>query len=415
MVATVVVMACYVAAAIVLNLLVSNRLTSQVDTRLSSGLSGQLADLSRPVAHLPGAPQAPTDDDHDIDDAPTFFWTVSRTGSPTALTDGGPRLPHRSWAGTPTTLLVGGTPFRFLATRWRDGWLVAGESAAQLDRVRSALVGPELLFGGALALVVFVGSLAIGLRASAPLELVHRRQVEFTADASHKLRTPLSVIEAEVDLALRRPRTPSEYEEVLGRIGGEGRRLRQIVGDLLWLARVDDEESAHPDVTEMDVADTAEHCAARFQPVALARGVDLRVETGDGPTWIRADPGLIDRLVGVLVDNACKYAGAGGRAVVRIHAVGTRVVLQVDDSGPGIPVEERPLVLDRFHRGTDDSGGTGLGLAIADTVVRATGGTWSIGRSPFGGARMQVWWKKAAVRRDTAPVAAAEDPLATST
>jgi signal transduction histidine kinase len=66
----------------------------------------------------------------------------------------------------------------------------------------------------------------------------------------------------------------------------------------------------------------------------------------------------------------------------------------VDDSGPGIPVENRAAVFDRFHRGAEDLGGTGLGLAIADSVVRATGGSWSIRTAPLGGARMEVSWRK---------------------
>jgi signal transduction histidine kinase len=70
------------------------------------------------------------------------------------------------------------------------------------------------------------------------------------------------------------------------------------------------------------------------------------------------------------------------------------VVLRIDDTGPGIAVEDRPLVFDRFHRGSDQPGGAGLGLAIADSVVSATSGTWHIGDAPMGGARMQVSWKR---------------------
>jgi signal transduction histidine kinase len=81
----------------------------------------------------------------------------------------------------------------------------------------------------------------------------------------------------------------------------------------------------------------------------------------------------------------------------------------VDDSGPGIPPEERPLVFDRFHRATESEGGTGLGLAIADSVVRATHGTWLVDESPLGGARMQVSWKRASAR-DARPVDAVPVP-----
>ena len=121
----------------------------------------------------------------------------------------------------------------------------------------------------------------------------------------------------------------------------------------------------------------------------------MRLDAADDePALVRADPTWIDRLVGVLVDNACKFAGVGGRVEVAVLCEGARVVLRVDDSGPGIPVAQRALVLDRFHRGTHQTGGTGLGLAIADSVVRATNGAWVIGESPSGGARMEVSWKR---------------------
>jgi signal transduction histidine kinase len=143
---------------------------------------------------------------------------------------------------------------------------------------------------------------------------------------------------------------------------------------------------------------------ARFQSVATARGVRLlfRREGNDAPI-VRADPMWIDRLIGVLVDNACRYAGSGGVAEVRVRSSGHRIVLDVDDSGPGIAPEDRELVFDRFHRGVDTPGGTGLGLAIADSVVRATEGTWSITTSRLGGAGMEVSWRRGPGERDQGP------------
>ncbi len=387
-IATVVVICAYAVAVAALNMLVVQRLTNQADARLSQ----RLTEVS---SHAPVPSQPPGDSDHDIDDAPRFVWIVTGSGHPIALTSGSPRLPHRSWSPEAVTLGIDGTPFRFLAVHSGDGWLVAGESLQQLSRVQSALLTPELVFGLVLAVLTFIGALIIGLRASAPLELIHRRQVEFTADASHELRTPLSVIEAEVDLALSRPRRAEEYEKVLHRIAGEGHRLQRIVNDLLWLARMDDDRMAVDQVDEVDLAALANDLVERFQPIASARGVSLSVDgpVGDVAT-VRTDPRWMDRLFGVLIDNACKFAGDRGQVAVSVRAAGNRVALTVDDSGPGIPSEQRPLVLDRFHRGADTSGGAGLGLAIADSVVRATHGTWLIGDSPLGGARMEVTWKR---------------------
>ena len=100
----------------------------------------------------------------------------------------------------------------------------------------------------------------------------------------------------------------------------------------------------------------------------------------------------LDRLVSVLVDNACRYAGEGGDVRLSVSGAGNLAVLTVDDSGPGIPEDERERVLKRFHRASSTPGGAGLGLAIADAVVSATGGSWQIGTAPLGGARVQVTW-----------------------
>jgi two-component system sensor histidine kinase CiaH len=392
--ATAVVMVCYVLGVVALNVVVVNRLTGQADVRLAQRLA-QATTRSPPATSTP-----PADADADIDDAPRFVWDVSSRGRPLALTPGAPGLPDRTWSTGASTVEINGTDFRVLAVRSGAGWLVAGESLAQLERVQSALIAPELLFGILLLLTTFIGSLIIGLRASAPLELIHRRQVEFTADASHELRTPISVIEAEVQLALSRTRSSEDYREVLERIGGEGHRLRNIVNDLLWLARFDDARASVAKGEEADLAVVAAASVGRFHSVAAAKGVNLQVDiAADRPLRLTADPAWIDRLVGVLVDNACKYAGRHGAVDVSVHAAGNRVVLRVDDTGPGIPLDQRQLVLDRFHRGTDASGGTGLGLAIADSVVRATDGSWMIGDAPAGGARMEVSWRQATAGR----------------
>jgi len=398
-VATVVVMACYLVAVLLLNLLVARRLTEQADARIATRLAGLSRDSPATLKSQP----IQKGGDADLDDAPIFLWIGTGSGTSTAISAGAPRLPHHIWTSAPASVDVEGTMLRVQAVRSGAGWLIGGESLAQLDRVRNALLAPEILFGLALSLVVYVGSLIVGLRASAPLEIVQRRQAEFTADASHELRTPLSVIEAEVELSLSRARSPDEYRAVLGRISDEGHRLRHIVDELLWLARADDEGTAAHREQRTDVAAVANVCGERFQPVAAGREVILLVDVeGPNPYWIEANPSWIDRLMGVLVDNACKYSGIGGYVRVRVRGNNNRVLLQVDDTGPGIPFDQRSVVLDRFHRGTNDSGGVGLGLAIADSVVRASGGTWSVRNSPSGGARMEVSWRRVSGRQVSA-------------
>jgi signal transduction histidine kinase len=404
--ATVVVAASYALCALGLRAFVTHRLTAEVDGRIHVALAGARGLSVRPSPATPAG--APTDSG-DLDDAPIFFWYVPSHGRPLALTLGAPRLPRGSWSASPITRAIGVTAFRFEATPRGDGWIVAGQSIAEIARVEGALVIPEMLFGILLALATFVGALLVALRASTPLEQIRRRQAEFTADASHELRTPLSVVEAEVDLALRRPRSPEEYEAVLRRIASESRRLRRIVDDLLWLARAD--SGTETQATQVaDVEAVVASCVDRFEAVAARSHVSLAFSSvGEGSGMVEAPPELIDRLAGVLVDNACKYAGDGGAVSVVVQTTPSRVVLRVDDSGPGIPPDQRSAVFDRFHRATSVSGGSGLGLAIADSVVRMTGGTWSVREAPLGGARMEVSWR-AAPGDDRAPRSARSLP-----
>ena len=384
--ATAIVGAVAVVLALAANLVIVRHLDQTIDSRLSGRLVSASHGSIDPLATVTTSP-----DGGDLDDAPSFVWLVHPDGTPTALVAGSPALPDRRWTTDPVQLTVDGSLFRFDATPTRDGWLVAGESVLKVSQVRDELLIAEAVLGALLLLVTFAGSFVVGLRASAPIEQVRRRQAEFTADASHELRTPLSVIEAEVDLALSRERDAASYQDTLRRVSSESGRLRSIVEDLLWLARADGRPPEEQADHVVDVAAVGEACLSRFRAVADAASVTLtgRIDRGT-PLPIRADTDSVDRLVSVLLDNACRYAGAGGSVELGVVSRGGRVVLTVDDSGPGIPEDHRHLVFDRFHRADDMPGGTGLGLAIADAVVRNSGGAWSVGsvtvgRGPDGG------------------------------
>jgi signal transduction histidine kinase len=259
--------------------------------------------------------------------------------------------------------------------------------------VSGPAVPPLIGIGGGVLVVVFGITLVIGVRAAAPVERSRRAQLEFTANASHELRTPLSVVEAEAALALADP-AAEDAGAVLGRIAVEGRRLRSIVDGLLWLARRDGEASRPPSSVR-DVGAVARGVVARFQPVAVRDGFSLAAEVERRSAPVLAPEDWLERLVEVLLDNACRVTPRGGRIVVTVAGDETQVALRVDDSGPGIPAAERSRIFERFHRADGAEGGAGLGLSIADAIVRDTRGRWEVGESPHGGARMVVRWPAA--------------------
>jgi signal transduction histidine kinase len=197
------------------------------------------------------------------------------------------------------------------------------------------------------------------------------------------------VIRAEADLALASPRKAAEYRDTLVRIQGESDRLRRLTEDMLWLARFDS-QPPHLDEGPVDLVTVAQAGADRFRSVGPAVTTDLAVSSA----LIDAPPEWIDRLTGVLLDNACRYAGADGKVRISVSAAGSRVTLVVEDSGPGIAEEQRSRLFDRFSRATEQKSGTGLGLAIGDSVVQSTAGRWEVGVSPLGGARLAVTWRQ---------------------
>jgi signal transduction histidine kinase len=395
--ATAVIAVVYVIGVLVLNLMVSNHLTEQNDDSLAARLAAARHERSFPDQQVtrPGSSRAAGDDDADTDSAPVFVWWVNSAGSITAQTPGAPGLPagllagHAAYDGLGVTASLGSMgSFRLKLARDDSGWLVAGQSLAGDAHTKRLLLYGEVIAGPFLLLAMFFGSLVVGLRALAPVEQSRRRQLEFTADASHELRTPLSVIRAEADVALSSPREAAEYRDALTRIQGESQRLRQLVDDMLWLARFDSRPPP-PSDEPVDLVTLAQACADRFRSVGPAITVAVDTE----PALISAPPEWIDRLAGVLMDNACRYAGPDGQVRIGVRAHGSRVSLTVEDSGPGIPEAERARLFDRFHRATGDGPGAGLGLAIGDSIVRSTGGRWQISDSPLGGANMTVSWR----------------------
>jgi signal transduction histidine kinase len=393
--ATAIVAGLYLLVASGVFVVVTNVLTNQLDDRLTG-------DLERIV----GGPGEPPDDGFEAPPPERPFgpaqlvWTVLPDGRVFSNTPDAELPADATDVTEPETVSIGGTDVRIAGTdvgTAPDGStvrVIVGQRTAEIVAMQATMLAAIALIGPVLLLLVFAGAVVIGRRVAAPIERARQRQLAFSADASHELRTPVSVIEAQTSLALTGPREADADRSAFERIDRESRRIRRILDDLLWLARFDAVRGA-PGAEPVDVGVLAAQTVDRFGVVAETHRLDLAVEVDGGGHVVSAPPEWLDRLLGVLVDNACKYTPDGGTVRVRVGDDAGRVALTVDDAGPGIPEAERAAIFDRFHRASDSGGGAGLGLAIADGIVRATGGRWTVGESPFGGARLSVSWPRA--------------------
>ncbi len=206
-------------------------------------------------------------------------------------------------------------------------------------------------------------------------------QRRFMADASHELRTPVSILQGETDVALsRRDRDPAEYREALEVVQKASRRLTQIVQNLFLLSRAD--AAAYPVARSLFYLDEAvADCVRSMRTLAEARGIRIAFEPPP-EMLLNADEELIHRLILILLDNAVKYTKNSGTITVELRQTDLRYVLSVRDEGPGVPEQDRERIFDRFFRGTRGTtdvdlvrgSGAGLGLAIAQWIAQLHGG-----------------------------------------
>ncbi len=233
----------------------------------------------------------------------------------------------------------------------------------------------------------------IGRLASTFDEMISRlqasveRQKRFTSDASHELRTPLTVMQADIDLALRRPRTAGEYRETLESAQEEVTRLSRIVSDLLVLTRLDTDASfVEHEPVALDVL--LDSVVSGLQPLARDREINLNYWFS-APVTIKGDVTRLKQLFINLLDNALKYSSSGDEVRVGLESLPDAIHVTVSDTGMGIDSEDLPHIFERFYRADQARSrsheGTGLGLAIAKSAVKAHQGDIDVvSRAGFG-------------------------------
>lgn len=224
----------------------------------------------------------------------------------------------------------------------------------------------------------------------ASLQEAYQAQQRFVADASHELRAPLTVIQANLDLLRRHPELPAnEREEAIAEATREAERLARLVSDLLVLARADAGMPIHRWRVELDRIVVEAFIEAR----RLARRQHLEIGRLE-PTTITGDPDRLKQLLLILLDNAIKYTPEGGQIAVELWQDGKAAQIIVRDTGIGIAPEDLPHVFERFYRAdlarSRDPGGTGLGLPIARWIAEQHGGTILLESQPGKGTTARV-------------------------
>jgi len=225
------------------------------------------------------------------------------------------------------------------------------------------------------------------------IETAFLRITQFTADASHELRTPVSLIRTEAELALRRSRGETEYQELLRHILLEAERTTVLIEQLLSLARTDSgRETLH--LQPVDLRQTLRRVVDGWQQVATIRNLQFSASVDASDLLVMGDETLLRRLADILLDNAFKYTSSPGSVHLSLEMKGESAVIAVQDSGVGIAAEEQSKIFGRFYRvdkaRSRAQGGAGLGLAIAQWIATQHRGSIGVESHPGEGAIFRV-------------------------
>lgn len=216
-----------------------------------------------------------------------------------------------------------------------------------------------------------------------------RRLAQFTADASHELRAPISVIRTTAEIAVRRQRSAEEYRQALEEILAEAEETSSVVEALMLLAR-DDSGKSPIDREPADLATIVRWASDAGEKLARGRGIEFSIQLPADPLPVSADSQSLRRVLLILMDNAVKYTAPGGWVKVEAGLQNGQGLVSISDSGIGISEEDLPHIFDRFWRAdrarSRDSAGAGLGLAIAHSIAVRHGGTIDVDSEPGKGS-----------------------------
>jgi heavy metal sensor kinase len=225
------------------------------------------------------------------------------------------------------------------------------------------------------------------------IERAFLRVTQFTADASHELRTPISLVRTEAELALRKPRGEAEYRESLRHILLEAERTTVLIEELLSLARADSgSETLH--MHSIDLRETLRGIAEDWRQIAAVRNLQFEASIEASDSFVLGDETSLRRVVNILLDNAFKYTPSPGTVHLALERKNNRVLITVRDTGVGIATEEQSKIFERFYRvdkaRSREMGGAGLGLSIAEWIVGQHRGSIAVESTPGQGSMFRV-------------------------
>ena len=227
----------------------------------------------------------------------------------------------------------------------------------------------------------------------------------FTSDASHQMRTPLSILRAHIALLRNAPAGSKEARESLDDLDEASERLQHLVVQLLALARADNAARVEMQLSRVDLNNLVEEVCADHAPAAVAANIELQFDPADGHSLAISDPVLAREMIANLIDNAIRYGGAGAEIHVSVEVAGPEILVAVEDNGPGIAPELRQAVFSRFTRLNPNSNksGSGLGLPIAQSLANAIRARMVLASPASGtGLRAEIYFPKVSDRVVTA-------------
>ena len=228
------------------------------------------------------------------------------------------------------------------------------------------------------------------------LDVTLQRMRQFTADTSHQLRTPLSILRTHIGVLRATSSDNATAAASLADIDHASARLQRLVIQLLALARAENAAPPEESLETVDANELAARVAADQAPEAVARDVELRFERARAPVLVRTQPLLAAELIGNLLDNAIRYNHAQGWVTIALERVSDGVMILIEDDGPGIAPEDRARALTRFSRLERDAarvGGSGLGLPIAEALAETLGVRLGLETATSGrGLLVRLWF-----------------------